>query len=490
MKRIKYILPMVGILLFSACNSDFLDRGPSDQLTEDILLTTTAGGKMLLNGTIRRTYLSTQVYPNQGTFGQKSIDVMTDMLCEDYYTWDGYWGYFEDWYSWQIHRMAGDSDNEFIWSYYYDIIDNMNILLKHVDNLDGEQTVRDNLKGQAKAFRANSYFKLVQLYATRYRPGENNTQPGVPVYTEPTDIGKARSSVEEVYTLINADLDSAILLLTPEREHKSHINLNVAQAFKAEVLLTMGKYAEAASMARQARNGYSLMDEAAYKAGFNDISNSEWMWGVQIKTDQATTYASYFAHTDPCSYGYNEMGCEKRINSQLFDKMGENDVRKAVCWGVDGGVRKNVYGAFELPPYTVDKFQLPSYSSWAADYCYMRAAEMYLIEAEGLARSNQESDAIDVLYELVSERDPDYTKPTLTGQALIDEILLQRRIELLGEGFRFFDMKRLNEGLDRNNKGHDPTFTKPAVVPAGDPQWQFLIPTQEMTSNPLMTQNK
>lgn len=487
MKRLFYIFLLMEMSVFSACNSDFLDRGPSDQLTEDILLETTDGGMMLLNGTIRRTYI---IYSTQGEFGQKAVDIMCEMLGEDYFTWDGYWNYFESWYSWQEHRMASAGDNEFVWSYYYDIIDNMNILLQHVDQLDGEQEVRNNLKGQACALRADSYFKLVQLYAARYRQNEVNTQPGIPLYTEPTDVGKARSSVEDVYKQINADLDTALVKLTADRVHKSHINLNVAQGFKARVLLTMGKYAEAAEMARQARSGFALMGQEAFKSGFNDISNGEWMWGVQIKTDQATTYGSYFAHTDPCSYGYNEMGCEKRINSQLYDAMGDNDVRKAVCWGADGGVRENVYGPFELPPYTVDKFQLASYSSWAADYCYMRAAEMYLIEAEGLARFGRETEAAGVLFDLVSVRDQDYVETTSTGQQLIDEILLQRRMELLGEGFRFFDLKRLNEGLDRNDKGHDPTFTKPAVVPAGDPQWQFLIPTQEMTSNPLMEQNK
>lgn len=44
------------------------------------------------------------------------------------------------------------------------------------------------------------------------------------------------------------------------------------------------------------------------------------------------------------------------------------------------------------------------------------------------------------------------------------------------------DMKRLNLSLDRTDKGHEETFLKPAKVDAGDIRWQFLIPTQEMTS--------
>ncbi len=485
-----YILPLVWMLAFTSCNSDFLDRGPSDKYTDDMMLTSTDGGLMLLNGTLRRTYLGVgDAYATQGQFGQKAVDIMTEMLCEDYYTGDGQWNYYESWYSWQSHRRASDGDNEFVWMYYYGTIDNMNLLLSNVDAMKGEQEERDNLKGQAYAFRAHSYFKLVQLYAERYKPEGNNTQLGIPIYTHPTRVGNARSTVEEVYARINTDLDSAMMLLTGEREHISHFNLNVAQGIKAEVLLTMGKYKEAAEMANKARQGFSLMSADLFASGFNSVANPEWMWGVQIKADQSTIYGSYFAHTDPCSIGYNEMGNEKRINSQLYAKMGDDDVRKMVCIGSEVDTLFCDNGGFIVPPYTVNKFRLPSYANWSGDYCYMRAAEMYLIEAEGLARSGQDGKAADVLYELVKARDPEYERPAVTGDALVEEVMLQRRLELLGEGFRFMDLKRLNLPLDRADKGHDPTFIKPAKVEAGDSQWQFLIPEQEMNSNPSMKQN-
>ena len=54
--KILYILPLVWMLVFTSCNSDFLDREPSNKYTDDILLTSTEGGMMLLNGTLRRTY--------------------------------------------------------------------------------------------------------------------------------------------------------------------------------------------------------------------------------------------------------------------------------------------------------------------------------------------------------------------------------------------------------------------------------------------------
>ena len=146
--KILYILPLVWMLVFTSCNSDFLDREPSNKYTDDILLTSTEGGMMLLNGTLRRTYIS---YESHAQYGQKAVDIMTDMLGEDYYTGDGYWNNYESWYSWLAHRSANDEDNKFVWMYYYGTIDNMNLLLAHVDAMKGEQKERDNLKVHALA---------------------------------------------------------------------------------------------------------------------------------------------------------------------------------------------------------------------------------------------------------------------------------------------------------------------------------------------------
>jgi hypothetical protein len=106
----------------------------------------------------------------------------------------------------------------------------------------------------------------------------------------------------------------------------------------------------------------------------------------------------------------------------------------------------------------------------------MRAAEMYLIEAEAKARLNDAAGASQVLFDLVKTRDASYVKSTSTGVALINEILLQRRIELWGEGHRFLDLKRTNAALNRN-------------VAPGDVRWEFLIPRREINANPAIVQN-
>ena len=68
--------------------------------------------------------------------------------------------------------------------------------------------------------------------------------------------------------------------------------------------------------------------------------------------------------------------------------------------------------------------------------------------------------AATALYELAKKRNSAYTLSTATGSALLKEIYLQRRIELWGEGFRFYDLKRLNLPLDRSRHTFLPSYQK------------------------------
>jgi hypothetical protein len=119
----------------------------------------------------------------------------------------------------------------------------------------------------------------------------------------------------------------------------------------------------------------------------------------------------------------------------------------------------------------------------------MRVAEMYLIEAEAKARLGN-PDAVNILYDFEITRNPAYTLSTNSGQALVDEILIQRRIELWGEGFRFYDLKRTNSPLDRTDTNHDSGIANGVMqVAPSDKRWQWLIPRAEIDANPLIEQN-
>lgn len=474
MKKIfSYIIICSSLLMASGCGEDYLERVPTNSVTDEDLFSTVNGAETALNGIHRSTYA---YYDNHGRFGQKSIDIIIDFMADDYLQLERGYGWFVRWYQYLESRNINSEDLEYAWSYYYDIIDNVNLLLANVDNASDaalNESLVKNIKGQAYAYRAYSYWQLVQMFAYRYDYNGNNTQLGVPLVLDNSGESKPRSTVQEVYEQIFSDIDQAITLLTESdesRPNKSHINLNVAQGFKARFALTTGDWATAADMANKARQGYELTSN--YKNGWNDSNDSEWIWGAVLIDEQQTSYASFFSHVDPNFGGYATLGSFKLGSTEIIDYMADSDQRKQL--------------------FDEDRvgYKFTGFGDWTNDYIYMRSGEMYLIEAEALARQNKDTEAQDVIFELTKNRDPEAQKPTVTGEALIQHILMERRCDLWGDGFRLFDIKRLNIAMDRRNKGHNETFwDKAGYFEAGAKELLFLIPKQEMDANPLMEQN-
>ena len=261
MKKL-FLLNIIAILfVIAGCEKDYLERVPTSSLAEKDLLSTVGGNHTLLHGIHRSTYA---FYGAHDKFGQKSVDIAVDLLGEDYYQSERGYGWFVSWYQYIDHRNINSANVEWVWSYYYDIVDNANIILANIDNASDAALNAGRvqfIKGNALTYRAFSFYQLVQLYAKRYEQGGANTHPGIPIYTEPTQDGKARSSVADVYTQINKDLDDAIALFTAStygRVNVSEINLRVAQGIKARVALTTGQYATAEQMAKAARTGHEI----------------------------------------------------------------------------------------------------------------------------------------------------------------------------------------------------------------------------------------
>ena len=147
---------------------------------------------------------------------------------------------------------------------YYDIIDNVNLLLENIDNASDaalNESLVKNIKGQAYAYRAYSYWQLVQMFAYWYDYNGSNTQLGVPLVLDNSGEAKPRFTVEALYEQIFKDIDQSMTLLAESdesRPNKSHLDLSVAQGLKARFALTTGDWATAVDMAHQARQGYPL----------------------------------------------------------------------------------------------------------------------------------------------------------------------------------------------------------------------------------------
>lgn len=338
---------------------------------------------------------------------------------------------------------------------------------------------------------------MVQHFAERYDAAGGNSQDGVPIVLEPILEGGPRNTVEEVYTQVHTDLDAAIALLDESRNAKSHLNINVVNGIKARVLLTQGRYAEAAPFANSAREGYDLMSESALYSGFNNVDNVEWIWGSHQVDDQQTYFASFFAYMSLNFNSTNIRGNPKAISMKLYDMIPDSDYRKGL-WdpnASDPELRDPFIDEMTLSTYSkIDymnrKFMAQDNASSVGDVPYMRASEMYLLEAEALARSGSDAAAAALLEEFMEARDPEYTLPASSGAALVEEIMTQRRIELWGEGFRWFDLKRLNLPLDRTGSNHvESVINGKFTEPAGTNNWQWQIPIDELNANENMVQN-
>lgn len=498
MKKIKYlfIYPLMLFIATTSCKDDFLDRFPTGSVSEASVFLTTDNARAALNGIHRFMYIRMNPPNRQDGFGQGSMNINMDILGDDMIHTSTGLGWYITEYRWLSHRTENFNLCDFPYRFYYRIIANANLIINNIDGAAGSVEGRNEIKGQALAYRAFCYHMLVQLYGERYVAGVNNDQLGVPLILTTELEGQPRKTVEEVYTQINSDLDNAITLLGSAlpRLNKSHIDISVARGLKARVAMTQGLWSDAITYAQAARNGYILMTDAEYTDGFNDYTNQEWMWGSHQIQDQQGFFASFFAYV---SHNFSSTSIRTnpmRINNFLYDAIPTSDIRleNFALAGLTAE-EKPTAGSVSVT-YQNRKFTAESTGLSIGDVPLMRASEMILIEAEANAHLSQDTDAADALFELNTVRDDNYTLSPNTGQALLDEILLYRRLELWGEGFRFLDLKRLNLPLTRTHIAdgglHNPTLTQGLVsVPAGDMRWQFLFPLSELNVNKAIEQN-
>lgn len=535
MKKIILIIVTMSVLV--SCGKDFLETASTQTVDQGQMFETTTSAMMAVNGIHRLMYKNGS---NAAQCGYGTFMLWNEMLGEDlvYTKGNAQW---QSQAKWTLHRNTTSSHNKFLFNMFYTIISNANMILANIDGAEGPQEDKDYIKGQALTYRAFAHFCVVQLWAERYYKDKDNTQNGIVVRLDNILEAKARSSVEEVYSIINQDLDDAITLLAGvsiERATKTHINVHVARGIKARVLLTQGRWLEAAQMAQRVidESGAALQENTYEKkqGRMCDASNTEWIWGKigqpTLETGTLTNFYSFISNTN-VSYNKNT---PRAIYNLLYEKISDTDVRKQlwlpdapsmnredIVYPPSGNIFKWMSQKFivDYPVNTSDQYLGNVYT---ADLPYMRLPEMILIAAEGYARAGQDSKAAETLYPLAKIRDANYTLSTNTGEALIDEIMFQRRIELWGEGFRFLDLKRLNMDLDRGpapragyNQGGSANGWKSGSTPTNlDPlasnynmyddqqigeenryrsassiEWQFVIPQSEINYNPLCDQN-
>lgn len=347
---------------------------------------------------------------------------------------------------------------------------------------------------------------LAQLYQFNYVGHQND--PCVPIVTEKNSeeaaiSGIGRSSVKDVYDFIGSDIDKAISLLTSAesggvvRKDKRYVSLAVAYGIKARVELTMQKWSAAATAATNAIAASSATPASiadVSKPYFWSASENDWMWGIIIaESDEVTTsgIVNWISHMGSLNYGYADYSGGRQINKALYNTIPATDVRKGWWLNADS-ISSNLNSSeasfmkrYGYAAYTQVKFapynNVVGTAVNANDVPLMRIEEMYLIKAEGEAMSG--GDGKSTLENFVKTyRDPDYVCEATSPTDIQKEVFRQRRIELWGEGLNWFDVMRLNKGVDRRGAGY-PNATMVFNIPAGDNVLLWRIPEAEIQAN-------
>ena len=493
MKFTKYIAAgMIALAGLTSCSESFLDTEYTNHLDEEAAAE--AAGKnpdVFLNG--MWSWMVTYSQTGSGAhddFGYMGSLHATDMMSEDIVMASSHWFNYD-------HQLDNNQESyrrvRCHWLNYYTMIAKANEIISLYPN-GGETVEAKGLIGQAQAIRGLSYLHLIQLYqfASNEDGTVNASAPGVPLmYTEADGYTaeeiaafKGRNTVGEVMAQIEKDLTAAVENLEAgyKRPNKNYIDANVANGILARYYLLANKWQEAADAANKARQGYSMMPATAAGLydGFVTVNNGEWMWGFAHTTETQTTYASFFSMISNIAPGYAGIGYAPRlIDARLYDLIPETDARKAWFNGPEGAEQETDAASL---PYANVKFG--HVSDWTENYMYMRAAEMVLIEAEAYAHMDNGAKAAEVLKVLMDARQPGWNKASVS----VDDVYLQRRIELWGEGFAYYDLKRLNKGIDRTYEGNNYMPGYDIAVPARDTRWYYQIPLTEIQENDLINE--
>ncbi|MDE7305578.1 MAG: RagB/SusD family nutrient uptake outer membrane protein [Alistipes sp.] len=446
-------------------------------------------------------------------FAYPSLMLERDFMGQDYVAADNFW---QIWYT--VHTALGAeyAGCQLPWSFYYQLINNCNTIIGMVPDYASASTPQRHGAGLAYAMRAFAYMDLARMYQYTYKGNED--KPTVPIVTEhTTDVQKAnnpRATNEAIWKFILEDLDKAEACLADYRRSvKTEPDINVVYGLKARAFLTIEEFPSAEKYAALAQEGYTPMTRQEWldkTSGFNNLACNAWLWGMQQSNDDPIikNYGGLYSWIGSfCveqSFGYAGMdgGSFPMIDAHLYSTIPDTDFRKqAFLAPEDAGSPEDVakytdyrpasalaFSLDELPAYTSFKFRPGNkgYTDYttgcAVGIPLMRVEEMMLIEAEAIGmQPGREAEGKQKLEAFAALRDPSYTMPALTS--FRDNVWWQRRVELWGEGFATFDIKRLNKGIIRSYAGTN-HLKSYRFNTDGVPQWMnYVIVGTEFDNN-------
>ena len=527
---------LAGMMLVSSCAGDYLDTAPTDSTGATDAVGTTANAMKALNG-IAKIMTTQHSYFGGGFAGENNIMIQYESYPSENYNYNYYASGWSPIFNQEFHTRTNSIYDAYAWYYYYTIAGNANTILANIDNAEGTEAERNFVKASALTFRAYAFEKLVHYYCWRWQDSNNGALQGIVLRLDESTGGQGYATLAETYAQIYKDFDEAIMLFEQSGmdRNASQVwmpNINVAHAIYARAALTKQDYTKALTEAKLARQNYPLMSNAEYHAGFCNPT-SEWIFGSFGSAQENNWYWSYGTQYACNGYYANAAGAANgagSIGRELINRIPNDDARKALFLTEDKfpGYNFNDGSAMDLG-YGIlgmgdDEKKADALWEEAAAYCqkmavsgleapyqagymylggqlkfyvfdtpgvsylpFIRSSEMVLVEAEANYFLNDETAARAALVELnaTSGRNPEYTCDK-SGEALWNEIMDYRELELWGEGFAWSDYKRWNRDIVRHSfaEGGNAHISVAKTIPAsGVNKWTWDVPLNETDYN-------
>lgn len=527
---------LAGMMLVSSCAGDYLDTAPTDSTGATDAVGTTANAMKALNG-IAKIMTTQHSFFGGGFAGENNIMIQYESYPSENYNYNYYASGWSPIFNQEFHTRTNSIYDAYAWYYYYTIAGNANTILANIDNAEGTEAERNFVKASALTFRAYAFEKLVHYYCWRWQDSNNGASQGIVLRLDESTGGQGYATLAETYAQIYKDLDEAIMLFEQSGmdRNASQVwmpNINVAHAIYARAALTKQDYTKALTEAKLARQNYPLMSNAEYHAGFCNPT-SEWIFGSFGSAQENNWYWSYGTQYACNGYYANAAGAANgagSIGRELINRIPNDDARKALFLTEDKfpGYNFNDGSAMDLG-YGIlgmgdDEKKADALWEEAAAYCqkmavsgleapyqagymylggqlkfyvfdtpgvsylpFIRSSEMVLVEAEANYFLNDETAARAALVELnaTSGRNPEYTCDK-SGEALWNEIMDYRELELWGEGFAWSDYKRWNRDIVRHSfaEGGNAHISVAKTIPAsGVNKWTWDVPLNETDYN-------
>lgn len=478
--------------------------------------------------------------------GYPSCMIQRDVMGQDMVLEDSGSEWFTNWYGCSQTLGPKYLVCQIPWTYYYGWIKSCNDVI----SLAGEEPAEDKKYGAgiAYAMRAFFYMDLARMYCigTYAKDPESVTVPIVTESTKLSDLPTNPRATNKVMwdERIIPDLNVAEEYIKDyKRPDKTTPDLSVVYGIKARAYLTMEDWGNAEKYAKLAQQGYAQMDEGQYlnrTTGFN-TPNDSWMFCVQYKsTDPQITLndgdSSWGAHMiievfdSGCGYASN-YGCPYRIDRHLYETIPNSDFRKKsfVDFAIDEmdeedaiealsaysdypeGIKgtgdasvSEIVGGLEVKFRPNGGVTADQYKGFTVAVPLMRVEEMKLIEIEA-AGMQDEGRGKSLLEAFAKTRDPQFeygkhaneTYGSQYATPFQNEVWWQRRVELWGEGFDTFDIKRLDKQVIRcyEDSNHPEPYQWNSDVYGKNggnnyPNWMdYCIVQTETNYNPACSQN-